>query len=125
MKKSLIGTALLSALLLLVGLCGHASAEELNLDFKLVNKTGYTISKIYIGPSTQEEWGDNILKEALADGETVDISFDPKATAAKWDIKVIYEDKDTAQWIGLKLTEISKISLFYNADKGTTTAQTE
>ena len=125
MKKPLLTVALLTLVLLVVGLCSSANAKELNLDFKLVNKTGYTISKIFIGPSTSEDWGSNIMESPLADGETLDVSFDPKANAEKWDIKVIYEDKDEATWIGCKLTEISKITLHYDADKDKTSATTE
>ncbi|CAN5639048.1 hypothetical protein BH09VER1_BH09VER1_15820 [soil metagenome] len=46
--------SILSVVLLVVGLADFARAEELNLDFKFVNKTGYTISKIYIGPRLTE-----------------------------------------------------------------------
>jgi hypothetical protein len=46
-----------------------------------VNKTGYTISHIYVAPTKQYEWGDDIMeKDMLLNGETVEISFDTDQT---------------------------------------------
>ena len=67
MKKQTLGIAFLSILLLLVGLVTSARAES-DLDFALVNKTGYDLKEIYIGPTASDEWGDNILKAILKDG---------------------------------------------------------
>lgn len=113
------------ALVLFLGVLCTARTEELNLDFKLVNKTGYTIKKIYIGPTSSEDWGDNLLKGGLEDGGSCEITFNPKASAKRWDIKVIYEDKDTAQWLDLKLTEISTVTLHWDADSQKSTATIE
>ena len=117
MNKSLRASILLLALLL--GLVMSAKAQ-LDLDFTLVNKTGYDIKEVYVGPTTVEEWGDNILKDVLKDGQGLELKFHEKATAEKWDIKVIYTDGETAWWKGYKLTEINKINLFWSKDKGST-----
>ncbi len=124
MRKKLLAAPLFAALILILGLVVFAHAE-LNLDFKLVNKTGYDIKEVYIGPTSSDEWGENILAEGLKDGESASITFSPKATAKKWDIKVVYADKDTAEWKGYKLEEITKISLYWNAEKQVSTAKTE
>ena len=125
MKKLFSGLTLLTALVLLLGLLAPARAAELNLDFELVNKTGYPITEIYIGPTSSDDWGDNILEKTLKDEMSLEVSFHPKATAKKWDIKVVYEDKDTAEWKGYKLEEINKITLFWNDKTQKTTAKTE
>lgn len=125
MKKPTLGIAVLSILLLLVGLVTSARAES-DLDFALVNKTGYDLKEVYIGPTSSDEWGDNILKAILKDGQTLNVSFSPKLSAAKWDIKVVYEVDDTsAEWKGYKLKDITKITLRYDKDTDKTTAQTE
>jgi hypothetical protein len=124
MKKTFLRAAMLSVLILLVALVAAAQAGP-NLDFTLVNKTGYPIKEVYIGPTSSDDWGDNILKESLKDGESLDVTFSPKAKAAKWDLKVVYEDGDKAQWLGYKLEDISKISLFWDADNQKSTAKTE
>jgi hypothetical protein len=117
MNKTLRSSLLFLALLL--GFVMSAKAQ-LDLDFTLVNKTGYDIKEVYVGPTTSEDWGDNILKAVLKDGEGLELKFHEKATAEKWDIKVVYTDGETAWWKGYKLTEITKINLFWGKDKGST-----
>ena len=115
--KQTLRTSFLLALLL--GLVVSAKAA-LDLDFTLVNKTGYDIKEVYVGPTTSDDWGDNVLKDILKDGQGLELKFHPKATAEKWDIKVVYTDGETAWWKGYKLTEINKINLFWSKDKGST-----
>lgn len=53
-------------------------AEAPNLDFVLINRTGYDIENIYVAPTAQKTWGDDIMgRDLLEDGESVEISFDP------------------------------------------------
>jgi hypothetical protein len=106
-----------------------AGRAEGKLDFTLVNKTGYAIKTIYIAPASQEEWDDTdkvSLPGVLKDEASVDLIFDPKATAEKWDLRIVWEDGGEAvEWHGLKLTEIKKITLFYDEKTEKTTAETE
>lgn len=106
-----------------------ASRAESQLDFTLVNKTGYDIKTIYIAPSSQEEWDDSdkvSLPGVLKDGASVDLVFHPKATAEKWDLRIVWVDGgDAVEWHGFDLTEISKITLFYDEKTEKTTAETE
>ena len=125
MKKTTFGIAFLAILMLLVGMVRTARAES-DLDFALVNKTGYDLKEIYIGPTSSDDWGDNILEKTLKDGQTLNVSFHPRAAAAKWDIKVVYEvDDSSVEWKGYKLKEISKLTLRYNKDKDQTSASAE
>ena len=117
MKRTLRGSTILLALLL--GLVISAKADS-DLDFILANKTGYDIKEIYVGPTSVEDWGDNIIKEVLKDGEALELKFSEKAKAEKWDIKVVYTDGETAWWKGYNLPQIHKISLFWSKDKGST-----
>jgi len=116
------------ALAVVFGALGSASAES-ELDFTLVNKTGWAIKEIYIAPSTQEEWeptDKNVLPRSLKDEESVDITFHPRTSAPKWDLKIVWVDGgDAVEWIGFDLTEISKITLFYDEKTDKTTAETE
>lgn len=122
-------TQLLALLLLLGAPAIHAADEELNLDFTLVNKTGYDIREIYIAPTSQDEWTaeDKVkIPGVLKDGEALDLKFHPKATAEKWDLKIVWNDGgDAVEWRDFKLTEISKITLFYDDKTEKTTAETE
>src|ERR1700759_1831714 len=110
----------------LYGCAAGIKAEELNLDFKLVNSTGYSIKEVYIAPTSTTDWGDNILKEHLKDGETLKVTFNPKATATKWDFRIVWADDGKAVfWSDYKLTDIETITLKYDEATGKTTAKTE
>jgi len=102
----------------------HADNEK--LDFTLVNKTGYGIKAIYVAPTASTEWGENLISKPLENGDELDISFDEKAKAEKWDIRIEWIDEGApVVWKACKLTEISKITLHYDRDKDVTTAVTE
>ncbi|MGV3525102.1 MAG: hypothetical protein ACO1RX_12800 [Candidatus Sericytochromatia bacterium] len=100
--------------------------DELNLDFTLVNATGYDIAEVRISPASEESWGDNILEDGLADGEAAELSFHPDADAALWDLRITWADDDgSVFWRKLNLTEISKLTLKYDDETGKTTAVKE
>jgi hypothetical protein len=103
-----------------------AHADNDKLDFTLVNKTGYGIKSVYVAPSESTEWGDDLLTKPLENGDELAISFDPKAKAEHWDIRIEWIDGgDAVTWKDCKLSEINKITLHYDRDKDTTTAETE
>jgi hypothetical protein len=103
-----------------------AYADNKKLDFALVNKTGYGIKEVYIGPHSSDEWGENLINDAFENGETLNISFDSHATATRWDIKIVWVDPDSpVQWMNCKLSGISKFIMHYNRDTGETSADTE
>ncbi len=94
-------------------LCGTAQAGE--QDFKLVNKTGHQIDSVYVGASSSNSWGNDIMgKDALPTGETVSITFPHTTAACSFDIKVQYNDGDTAEWSKVDLCKWEKISLFWD-----------
>lgn len=106
---------------------GMTSNQE--LDFTLINKTGYDIKQVSIGPTGEKNWTseDEVLKgRKFANGESLEIKFHPKATAKNWDIMVEWADgSGSEEWLNLNLTEIEKVTLIYNADKDETSAIVE
>ena len=92
------------------------------LDFTLINGTGYDIKKVYIGPTDNPKWTDDmeVLRgRGFKNEATLDITFNPKTTAAKWDLRVEWADGDKpVNWYGIDLTEIETLTLLYNADTG-------
>jgi len=93
-------------------------------DFTLHNATDVTFHELYIGPTTDDAWGENLLKEeAFKPGEETKIVFDPAEKAEDWDLKVVDAAGDSLEWKGLKLTEITDITLHYDRDKGEGTAE--
>src|ERR1700759_1819309 len=99
-----------AAAALFTSLAGTALASD--ADFTLVNKTGAQIDDVYISPVKTDEWGKDIMgKDALADGEKVDIEFPHGDGKCKFDIKVKYHDGDTAEWGDVDLCEYTAITL--------------
>jgi len=102
------------------------TAQNPELDFTIVNKTGYDIKALYIGATGTGDWtkDDEVLKgKAFKNGGSYDIKFSPRAKAAKWDIMVTWADGDgSEEWLGLKLTEIEKVTLIYDKEKDVTKA---
>lgn len=110
--------------LMIVGGSAWAAAKQ---DFTLVNKTGYVISKVYVSPSDSDDWEEDVLgRDILNDGEDVDISFHRDTTGCKWDLKVTYKiDNSSVVWKGFNICDITKISIFYDANGDKTSATTE
>ncbi len=117
--RLILSTTLLTAMSVLPALAGDQ-------DFKLVNKTGYQIDEVYVGASSSSNWGKDIMGEgSLEANKSVEISFSAPASVCKWDMRVKYNDGDTAEWTGLNLCSISTVTLFWDKSKGTTRAVTE
>jgi hypothetical protein len=103
-----------------------AHADNDTLDFTLVNKTGYGIKEIYIAPTAQTDWGDNIISKPMENGDELAITFDPKEKAEHWDIRIVWVDEGAdVVWKNCKLSDISKITLHYNRETDETSATTE
>lgn len=104
-----------------------ACVNGINLDFTLINNTGYDISDVYVSPTNEKEWGEDIMgKDILANGDAVDISFDGDETVKKWDMYVTwvgYESDEDVFWLGFDLSKISEISLYYDHKTGKTWAE--
>jgi hypothetical protein len=116
-----IAGCLAATLMLLAGF-GVAHASE--ADFKLKNRTGYQIDEVYVSPHASSRWGRDILgRDALADGEWVNITFPHGNNACHFDIKVKYHDDDsTAEWGNVDLCQYETISLFWDAKRQVTRA---
>jgi len=83
-------------------------------DFTLVNKTGVTITKLYVAPSKSNDWEENILaKDVLLDGETFDIAFSGQKSTF-WDIRVEDNKGNYSEWEHFNLKEVSKVTLKKN-----------
>ena len=80
--------------------------------FDLVNFTGSTLRAVYISPSDSKGWEENLLGgDELNDGNTVKIRFSPEERAVLWDIRVEGTDEHYAEWRGLDLSGVSRITL--------------
>jgi hypothetical protein len=102
-----------AAAALLITFSTVASAND--ADFKLVNKTGYQIDNVYVSHASSKNWGSDIMgKDAIGDGDAVNITFPHGGSACRFDIKVNYNDGDTAEWGDVDLCKFETISLFWD-----------
>ena len=114
----------LAAIAIFLGVVSQAQAEP-DLDFTLVNKTGFDIKAVYVAPTRQEDWEENMLKGVLENGDSLDITFSPGQNTTKWDVMVVWTDDDSAYWRNYDLSEISKLTLYYDVDTSVASAKAE
>lgn len=83
------------------------------LGFTLTNLTGASLRAVYVSPNGSAGWEENVLGEGgLAEGDSVDLRFSPEEKAAAWDIRVEGGDGHFAEWKGLRLGGVSRITLY-------------
>jgi len=103
-----------------------AHADNQDLDFTLVNRTGYAVKGIYLASSSSTDWGDNLISKPMESGDQLAISFAANAKGAEWDIRIVWVNScNDVIWKKCKLTEISKFTLRYNPETAETSAMTE
>ena len=118
MRRTLAAFAILSA----IGM-GAAPARAANQDFTLFNQTGYQIDKVYVSSSGTSSWEEDIMGSGtLGNGESVAISFEKGSRGCSYDLKVVYNDGESAVWNGLDLCSISNVHIHWNKASGATTA---
>lgn len=88
-------------------------------DFTLVNRTGVEIHELYIAPSAQPEWEEDVLgANVLPVGDSIHITFPMDASVDLWDMKVVDSEGNDLQWGQLNLKAISKVTLYYENGEG-------
>jgi hypothetical protein len=101
-----------------------AALAESVLDFKLENKTGYTLKEVYISASKKDNWGKVINKSPIKDGASMNVKWKDAAKAQTYDIKAVYADgAGSPVWYDLDPTTFSRLTLKWDKDKQKTVAQ--
>ena len=112
------------AALTLFALADPVAAEEKNLDFTVVNATGYDINAVYVSEA-ENTWSEDIMgQEMLEDGANVEIGFTGDTSECKGDLKVDWtDDSPSVVWKGLDFCAISEVTLKYDRATDVTTAE--
>jgi hypothetical protein len=108
-KRKLLSGLFAGAMLLTTAL--PAAAQD-RLAFTFVNKSGWVVSGLYVDPSSQKNWGENILSAPMdVDGGSVDVTFSGYGTTCVFDIAA--EFTDGSWWYNdqFNLCSISKVTL--------------
>ena len=99
-----------------------ASADSV-LDFKLENRTGYTLKEVYISASKKDNWGKVINKSPIKDGGNMKVKWKDAAKAQSYDIKAVYADGGGSPvWYDLDPATFSTLTLKWDKEKKKTVA---
>jgi hypothetical protein len=100
-----------------------AALAESVLDFKLENKTGYTLKEVYISASKKDNWGKVVNKSPIKDGGTMNVKWKDAAKAQSYDLKAVYADgAGTPVWYDLDPSTFSTLTLKWDKEKKKTVA---
>jgi hypothetical protein len=101
----------LCAAVFLIGGIYAVSAQSLP-SITVINNTGYTVYTIYISPSADEEWGEDVLGDRiLVPGESFNVRLAyPLTEVSVYDICLLDEDDDAYYKWEITLTNNARIS---------------
>ena len=71
----------------------------------MLNKTGSTLVGLYGGPSSSDDWGDNVLSRRVPDGDTLVVTVDWPETCV-WDFRYEFDGKQTYEEYKIDVCEI-------------------
>lgn len=87
--------ALTAAVMAAAVLVPSATAQNRQISFTIDNATNLAIAGVYTGPSTDPEWGPNILVEYIFPGETLQITINEVYGECLYDFLLEFEDGST------------------------------
>jgi hypothetical protein len=92
--------------------------QDRKRNFTLRNQTGVEIHQLYLSPHSSDDWEEDVLgREALPDGESVQVNFDDRDKHEMWDLKVVDGKGASITWEKLDLTKISDVTIHYKGGK--------
>jgi len=110
MRKTTL--VILASFVILAAGLGLSAAQNKVLDFKIVNKTGVTIEKIFISPADVNDWEEDVMDvNVLEPGETVEVKFSVDETKKIWDLKVEDHEGTAIIWENLDLSKVNVLTL--------------
>lgn len=94
------------------GAAPTAAVGTARQNFSILNTTGHTVMTVNVSPSTETQWGPDILgSQVLANGQTLEVSFDRSTTECNYDIRATYDDGDTSDMRGVNLCQVGTVTL--------------
>lgn len=102
--------------------CGGSSAGDddssanegtvYSQDFTVVNETGIEVYALFVSPTGEASWGDDILTtDTLPTGSSTDIVFDTEVEEQYWDLMIADSAGTTVEWSNIDLFAVSEITL--------------
>jgi hypothetical protein len=94
------------------GAAPSASVGTARQNFSVVNATGHIVMTLNVSPTTENEWGPDILgSNVLQPGQTAQVVFDRAETQCNYDIRATYDDGDTTDARGVNLCQTATVQL--------------
>jgi hypothetical protein len=91
----------------------HAASGD--ADFTLINRTGLTISELFVSPASRSQWGRDRLGDGVLENSKSRHFKIGQTANCRQDIKVTFENADgEAVWENVDLCAIDKITLRYD-----------
>ena len=89
-----------------------ASVGTARQNFSVVNATGHTVTTLNVSPTSENEWGEDILgTQVLAAGQTAQVVFDRAESQCNYDIRATYDDGDTSDVRNVNLCQVGTVNL--------------
>jgi hypothetical protein len=97
----------LNMAVLVIALSIASVAQARSISFDVVNHTGYTLTAIYTGPSSFDDWGQNILDRPARHGESVTITIDlHDPRECRYDFRYEFSDGDAYEEYAINICDI-------------------
>lgn len=94
------------------GAAPSATVGTARQNFSVVNATGHVVTTLNVSPTSENEWGPDILgQDVLQNGQTAQIVFDRAETQCNYDIKATYDDGDTTDMRNVNLCTVGTVNL--------------
>lgn len=118
---------LLAFVVAAVTLTASSSFAEDQRNITVVNGTGYGIKFLGFNNPGDNDWSENELpsNSVLPDGNSVYIKFNTEDKGCKWNFKIDWADPGYpgVVWHDVDLCSITTVTLRYNRDNDTTSAE--
>jgi hypothetical protein len=81
-------------------------------NFSVVNATGHIVATLNVSPTSESEWGPDILgQDVLQPGQTAAVVFDRAETQCNYDVRATYDDGDTTDMRNVNLCQVGTVQL--------------
>lgn len=89
---------------------GSTSPSGPNPDFRLVNRSGRTITEVYVSSSQQQNWGpDRLGQNVLGAGQSMVINL-PRDGNCVFDLRVVYDNNTATERRRVNTCNVSEIT---------------
>jgi hypothetical protein len=107
LRTKLFGALLASLAIILSSAIAYADDDS----FTLHNKTSRTMTALYVGPTTDDNWGPNILSGSASSGSDVTVTWTKSAPdVCEWDVKGVFDDGSSAEVRNVDFCKVSEVT---------------